>query len=112
MSWQPYNKGRSLGKRGSEHGWIRLDEEHEEGSRITLEVGCSIGPYAITCGIYGWMVHTRHFSSWEVANDEYELMKVSLATILKIIPNTTNLDHDERIDKALDAVAEFIENFP
>jgi len=54
--------------RGSEGGVIVRDEEHALGARITLETGCGIAPYAITCGIYGWMMHTCFLE--ELADDE------------------------------------------
>jgi hypothetical protein len=34
--WHPFDSGQSLGSRGSEEGVIVLDEEHEEGARVTL----------------------------------------------------------------------------
>jgi len=55
--WMAYENGTTIGATGSEGGAILRDELHREGSRITLEriaAGC-----AITCGVYGWMVHTR-----------------------------------------------------
>jgi hypothetical protein len=48
---------------GSEGGTIVLDEEHGLGARITLEKDGAIAPFTITCGIYGWMAHTRFFSN-------------------------------------------------
>ena len=44
------------GEIGNEGGIILADEEYKESCRITLEK-CSLH-YAITCGIYGAMVHT------------------------------------------------------
>lgn len=43
-------------KMGSESGIILLDEEYKESCRITLEK--CLQCYAITCGIYGAMIHT------------------------------------------------------
>jgi len=55
--WKPYDDGITIQNRGPENGIILYDEELREGARITLEKdGCA--PYAITCGIYGLMVHT------------------------------------------------------
>lgn len=44
------------GQVGTEGGTILMDEEYEGACRLTLEQ-CS-QHYAITCGIYGAMVHT------------------------------------------------------
>ena len=42
----------------SEGGVILRELEHPDGARIALERGGAVSPFAITCGIYGWMVHT------------------------------------------------------
>ena len=55
--WLPFENGTTIGATGSEGGVILRDELHPHGARITLEQ-TSTG-FAITCGIYGWMVHTR-----------------------------------------------------
>src|SRR3954469_23184483 len=59
MAWRAYEGGASIGGKGSEDGEILRGEEHARGERITLERTLS-RPYshAITCGVYGWMVHT------------------------------------------------------
>ena len=38
----------------------------------------NIAPFAITCGIYGWMAHTRFFGSKDEANAEYDKMNPRL----------------------------------
>ena len=65
-----------------ENGTIILDEEHVDGARITIERGGSTAPLSITCGIYGWMVHTRFFDTETEARRECEEMKVALAEII------------------------------
>ena len=60
--WQPYNDSQTLGSEGSESGLIQRDEVYDNAARITLEADGRIAPYSITCGIFGWMVHT-HFLS-------------------------------------------------
>jgi hypothetical protein len=81
-TWVPFDSGRSLGSGGSEGGTIILDEEHVEGARITIERGGGTAPLSITCGIYGWMVHTRFFGTEPEARRECEKMKVALAEII------------------------------
>src|SRR5918998_1745981 len=85
ISWTSLDNGASIGQRGSENGIILRDEEHVDGARITLERDGHT-PFSITCGIYGWMVHTCFFGTLEEAESEYEQMKYELADILNIIP--------------------------
>jgi hypothetical protein len=58
-SWLPLENGGTLGQTGSEEGTIVRDQEHPLGARISLERDCRVAPFAITFGIYGWMLHTR-----------------------------------------------------
>ena len=60
-AWHPFEDGASIGQAGSEGGVIVRDDEHPWGARITLERDGGFAPFALTCGIYGWMVHTRWF---------------------------------------------------
>jgi hypothetical protein len=61
-SWHQFEDGATLGQKGSESGVILRDEEHPQEARITLERDTRTAPFAITCGIYGCMLHTRFFS--------------------------------------------------
>ena len=65
----------TAGTTGSEKGIIILDEEYSGACRITLE-RCK-NYYAITCGVYGGMVHTA-FCAAENANKVYDQMKSEL----------------------------------
>ncbi len=112
MAWRGFQEGSSLGDRGSEGGIILLDEEHVEGARITLEQGGAIAPFSITCGVYGWMCHTRFFATRAEAEAEYERMKEGLATVLNTIPFQSDPDYEERMRSAADAVGRFVEAFP
>lgn len=67
------------GKTGSENGVILMDEEYKESCRITLEK-CS-KYYAITCGVYGAMVHTA-FCGEDDHIAVYEAMKQELADFI------------------------------
>ena len=82
MTWHAYGNGTSTGMKGSEGGTIVLDEEHSDGARITLEQGGHTAPWAITCGVYGLMVHTRFFADRTTAEAEYEAMKPALHAIV------------------------------
>lgn len=60
---------------GSEGGTIIKDEEYKQSCRITLE---KCERYAaITCGVYGAMMHTA-FTSNDTGIDKYLLMKQEL----------------------------------
>ena len=64
---------------GSEGGIICADEEYEGTCRITLEKCKKY--YAITCGVYGEMVHTV-FCGAENYQDIYNSMKDDLARFI------------------------------
>lgn len=89
---------------------IPRDEEHALGARITLERGTHVAPYAITCGIYGCMMHTRFFSSDDEAGTQYEAMKSALGALIEAADKTVETDGGRQI--LLDGVSRFIEDFP
>ena len=60
---------------GSEGGLIIADEEYRDSCRITLEK-CE-RYYAITCGVYGGMMHTAFCNSTQY-QDIYNNMKKDL----------------------------------
>ena len=111
VDWTAFEDGKSLGERGSEGGTVRRDEEHDFGARITLEEGGSIAPWSITCGIYGWMVHTRFFGLAEEGNLEFERMKVGLDEVLQIIPLKDDAT-PEKMSAVSSAIEAFVERFP
>ena len=86
MKWNPFDAGKSIGQRGSENGVIIRDEEHADGARITLERETQTAPFTITCGIYGWMVHTHFIGTESEAQSDFESMKVELSRIISSIP--------------------------
>ena len=62
------------GQTGSEGGIILADEEYKESCRITLEKCPQY--YAVTCGVYGAMVHTAFCG--DNFQDVYDQMKMEL----------------------------------
>jgi len=104
--------GGTIGRRGSEDGIILRDEEHDAGARITLERECGARriPFAITCGIYGWFVHTRFLGP--EAEVEFPAMQEGLAAILDIIPYKNDPDVDAKMISVGDAVRAFVDRFP
>ena len=109
--WYQFDGGITIGQRGSEKGIILQDEEHSDGARITLESN-GYTPFAITCGIYGWMVHTRFFSLLEEAQLAFGEMKVALAAILKQIPYENDPGVEAKITDVSKAIEQFIVQFP
>jgi hypothetical protein len=111
-NWHPFDGGRSIGIVGSEDGTILADDEHADGARITLERHGRAAPFAITCGIYGWMLHTRFFRREEDACAAYAAMKQALDTIILAIPLETDPDRDARMKETSRRIGEFVQRFP
>jgi hypothetical protein len=110
-AWLPFDGGASLGLTGSE-GVILRDDEYEGGARITLERDGFAAPFSITCGVYGWMVHTRFFAhGWE-AERAYAAMRPELAAIVDVLPLASELDDDAKVDAAVVAINRFVDRFP
>jgi len=112
MSWYAFDNGKSIGLKGSESGSIIRDEEHGEGARITLEQDGQIAPFAITCGIYGWMCHTRFFGTESEAQNEFEGMKAELSKIVGTIPLAADPEVDSKSRTVCESISEFVRRFP
>jgi hypothetical protein len=112
MKWMAFDDGASIGQRGSENGVILRDDEHPFGARITLEEDGSNAPFAITCGIYGWMFHTRFLGTQQEAEAEYEQMKDAFHAILNLIPLEADPNAREKMVQVSDAISRFVEQYP
>jgi hypothetical protein len=112
MSWYAFDAGKSIGKCGSEGGVTVRDEEHGDGARITLERNSRHAPFAITCGVYGWMFHTRFLGSEPQAQAEFESMKAGLAKILHTIPLKGDPDISAKSELVFQLQQEFVASFP
>jgi hypothetical protein len=86
------------------------DEEHVLGARITLERAASVAPFAITCGIYGWMMHTCFFDSEAEAESQYDQMKNSLSALLEAAKRTAKIDGGRQV--LFDGISVFIGTYP
>jgi hypothetical protein len=106
--WHPFQHGSTLGQQGSAQGETVLDEEHPTGARITLERNTSIAPFAITCGIYGWMVHTRYFETEPEARSQYDTMKRALSELIST-EGETNFEDSQSVMKRIQS---FVETYP
>ncbi len=106
--WHPFDNGSTLGQKGSEEGDILLDEEHGAGARITLERNTTVAPFAITCGIYGWMMHTRFFETELEARSEYDRMKQALSELITA-ESETNFEDSHSV---MQRIKSFVETYP
>ena len=104
-SWQPYNRGRSIGIMGSEGGTIVRDEEHPLGARMTIKQGK--GYVSVSCNISGMIDHTRFFKGMKAAEREYVTMQVELAKVMDSISFVKAADI-----KVWEAISEFVARFP
>jgi hypothetical protein len=111
-NWYPFDGGRSVGTPGSEAGTILADDEHALGARITLERDGATAPFAITCGIYGWMMHTRLFGAEADARLAYDAMRQALGEIMLTIPLDGDPDRDAHMTDVMRRIGDFIERFP
>ncbi|MCR5024369.1 MAG: hypothetical protein K6A90_08575 [Lachnospiraceae bacterium] len=89
----------TIGTEGSECGIIIKDEEYKESCRVTLEK-CE-RYYAITCGVYGAMVHTA-FCDEKESEGKYEAMKNDLQDFI---------DKDTTEDEELNFYDEFVNKY-
>lgn len=112
MGWATLENGGTVGSRGSENGVILIDEEHSLGARITLERDGAIAPFSITCGIYGWMLHTRFLDSLARAEADLGKMKDALNVILLSIPREDDPQVDVKMKVVTDSIAAFVHRFP
>ncbi|MBA3377174.1 MAG: hypothetical protein H0U00_15410 [Actinobacteria bacterium] len=99
-AWQPILDGFDENV-GGEKGIVRLDEEHPNGARITLEEGGVSAPWSVTCGVYGLMVHTAFFGSETDARKAVFVMKARLAAIMDAMGS----------DRIYDLVERFVADF-
>ena len=109
--WQPFDDGRTIGTPGSETGIILRDDEHVDGARITLERDGAT-PFAITCGIYGWMMHTRFFGTEADAHRAYDEMRQALEDIVRAMPLDSEPDRDARMKDTMQRIGEFVVRYP
>ena len=109
-SWRPFEEAATLGLPGSEEGIVVRDEEHVLGARITLERAANVAPFAITCGIYGWMMHTCFLSTEAEADSRYDLMKDSLSELLEAAEQTADVDGGRQV--LMNGVEEFVGEYP
>ena len=90
---------------------ILLDEEYALGARITLErLQGQLAKYAITCGMYGWFLHTRFLGGEEEARGDFEEMKAELSRMLGLLDSGS--DEKQMEHEVLEAISNFVDRFP
>lgn len=108
-SWSPFAEGRTLGSIGSEGGRVLLDEEHPAGARIPLEP-IESPPFAVTCGLAGWMFHPRFFADEAAARAESAHMRQALAKLGAL--EASSGPGDAHFAAMVDGIARFVEELP
>ena len=103
--WNPYNRGRSIGVKGSEGSVIVRDEEHPLGARMTIKRGKDF--VSVSCNISGKIDHTRFFKEMRAAESEYASMQKEMEKVLKAISSAKNADI-----KVWETISGFVARFP
>ena len=103
--WFAFDDGRSIGKTGAEGGVILRDEEHKQGVRITLKKSSKF--ISVSCNIYGWMDHTRFFTTITEAQREFILMRSALGNMIENVLST-----DTKDIKVWEEISQFVRRFP
>ena len=110
IEWLPYEEGKTIGQAGSENGVILRDEEYDGAARITLERNEQT-PYAITCGIYDWMVHTTFGGDLQEMEQRYEEMKVELVRLWDLLPYRIDPEEDKKLEVFHAELSAFIHKY-
>jgi len=112
LNWKPYQHGASIGAIGSEEGVIVQDDEHAMGARVTLERrDGKAARFAITCGVYGWFLHTHYCGSGEEARQDFEGMKLGLDRIADVL-SSDGTSPEQREHAVLAVISDFVDRYP
>ncbi len=111
-AWQPYEGGSTLGLSGSEGGTISWDEQYAGTARLTLEEDESRSFYALTCGVAGWLVHTRFFGSRDEAVAAFQEMRPALEELQARLPKEDPRKQRDAARAGGALLAAFIGRFP
>jgi len=111
MTWAPFEGGSTIGQGGSEEGVILLDQENDLGARVTLERDGMTAPFTITCGIYGWMMHTYFLGNEAEAREDFEEIKAHLVRIIDLIPLAEDRESRAKSAKVSEAIKAFVDAY-
>lgn len=84
IRWIETDEGSTIGEGGVDGGIIVKDLEGPD-ARITLEKNSALGPYSITCALYGNMVHSFSVEG-NSPEETFERVKKDLEKIIAIWP--------------------------
>lgn len=112
QSWRLVEEGRTRGLDGTEGGTIVRDEEHPAGLRLTLEEDPARSFYALTCGVAGWLVHSRFFGSEAEVLAAWDEMKPALLELVRQLPAAGAKALDPATREAGAKLGAFIARYP
>jgi len=104
-NWSFFNNGKSIGTTSPDGGVVMFDEENSKGARITYKRNNNM--ISISIKVYGWMDHTRFFTTDTDAQREYRAMKTALNQLLEEI----NGMEMNKI-KLWEIMSDFVKRFP
>jgi hypothetical protein len=110
-NWQQLSIDNRSGELGSEGGVIISDEIYNNQARITLERSARLAAFAITCGLSGWLVHTRFFESEAEAGTQLDAMKAALTRLADAVKPAVAMTPDG-VALLARLCQEFVEQFP
>ncbi|ATB29424.1 hypothetical protein [Melittangium boletus] len=110
--WSPTEGGHTLGLLGAEGGTIVRDEVHPAGLRLTLEEDLSRSFHALTCGVSGWLVHRRFFTSEAEAEAAWAEMRPALVELALQLPPSGPKGLDPATREAGAKLGAFLARFP
>lgn len=112
MGRTKFNGRDSIGTRRSEDGVVERGVELNGGAHITLERETRVAPFAITCGIHGWMVHRRFFGTEEEAEAEFDTMNADLARLVGMVPSQSDPQVNAKAQTVARAIMDFMRRYP
>ncbi|WP_434384623.1 hypothetical protein [Melittangium boletus] len=88
QEWSLTEGGHTLGRMGAEGGTVVRDESHPCGARLILEEDLSRAFHALTCGVTGWLLHRRFFSTEAEAEAAWAEMRPALVELARELPES------------------------
>ena len=110
--WRPTEGGSTLGLMGAEGGTIVRDESHPAGLRLTLEEDPERSFHVLTCGVSGWLVHRRYFTSDAEAAVAWDEMGPALVALARQLPASGPKGLDPATREAGARLGAFLARYP
>ena len=118
--WYPYEDGDTINDIGPEGGYVLRDEEfgdpddpEDADIRLTLEQGKADNPgFFLTANLYGgWLYQVTKHATEADAAVHYGAAKPELVGLAAMIPMEGDRDVQGKVQKLVDAVADFEKRF-